>query len=59
MWFLWDDLLQNPMFVQTKLYGERDLLRSVMGGLTDFDPRARLTVAAALRRLDPNNRMAQ
>jgi len=59
MWFLWDDLLQNPLFVQTKLYGERDLLRAVMGGLTEFDPRARFTVAAALRRLDPNNRMAQ
>lgn len=58
MWFLWDDLLQNPLFVRTGLYAERDLIRTVMGGLTDFDPRARFTVAAALRRLDPNNRIA-
>jgi hypothetical protein len=59
MWFLWDDLLQNPLFVKTGLYSERDLLRAVTGGLTDFDPRVRLTVAGALRMLDPGNRIAR
>jgi serine/threonine protein kinase len=57
MWFLWDDLLRSPGFTSTELYGKRDLVRSVIGGLTDFDPRARLSVAAALLLLDPGNRL--
>jgi serine/threonine protein kinase len=57
MWFLWDDLLRSPGFTSTGLYGKRDLVRSALGGLTDFDPRARLSVAAALLLLDPGNRL--
>ena len=61
MWFMWDDLLQSFTFdfKNSALYSqEGELLRKVMGGLTDFDPRTRLTMAAALRMLDPNNRIA-
>ena len=57
MWFMWDDLLRSPGFTTTELYGKRDLVRSVIGGLTEFDPRARLSVAAALLLLDPGNRL--
>jgi len=57
MWFLWDDLLRSPSFMSTALYAKRDLVRSVISGLTEFDPRARLSVAAALLRLDPGNRL--
>lgn len=57
MWFLWVDLLRSPSVTSTALYAKRDLVRSVIGGLTDFDPRARLSVAAALLLLDPGNRL--
>lgn len=59
MWFMWDDLLQSltGAFRDTPLYGERELILKVMGGLTDFDPRVRLTMAGALKLLDPNNRL--
>jgi len=40
------------------LYQERQVIRKVLGGLTDFDPRTRLTMQAALLMLEPNNRMA-
>jgi serine/threonine protein kinase len=60
MWFMWDDLLQSLAFdfKKSDLYKEADLIRKVMGGLTDFDPRTRLTMAGALKVLDPNNRLA-
>jgi len=58
MWFLWDDLVRWPGFVETPVYSERALYRKVLGGMTDFDPRTRLSMAAALRLLDPENRMA-
>jgi hypothetical protein len=58
MWLLWDDLLQWAPFMQSSVYGKRDLVRSVLGGLTDFDPRQRMTFAAALTVLDPGNRLA-
>lgn len=57
MWFLWEDLLAWGPFVKTNVYAERELIRKVLGGLTDFDPRTRLTMGAALRLLDPNNRL--
>ena len=59
MWFLWDDLLQWDGFESTALYqDERELCRKVLAGLTDFDPRTRLTVQAALQLFDPKNRLA-
>jgi len=58
MWFFWNDMLQWLPFSQTKAYEERELFRKVLGGLTDFDPRTRLTVGEALRMLDPKNRLA-
>lgn len=57
MWFLWSDLLKWGPFVSTPLYGERDLIRRVLGGLTDFDPRTRFSMADALRLLEPKNRL--
>ena len=57
MWVLWNDLLSIPPFQQTPLYKERDIMRRVLGGLTDFDPRTRLSVGEALRLLDPGNRL--
>jgi len=58
MWFLWDDMLHWPSFVNTDLWAQRELVRKVLGGLTDFDPRTRLTVGAALAILDPGNRLS-
>jgi hypothetical protein len=49
--------LRWPLFVKTDLYKERELMRKVLGGLTDFDPRTRLSYADALRILDPTNNM--
>jgi hypothetical protein len=57
MWFLWTDLLKGGSFTQTPLYGERDIIRRVLGGLTDFDPRTRWGMKDALQLLEPNNRL--
>lgn len=57
MWLLWDDLLHWPLIKKTTLWGRRDVIRQVLGGLTDFDVRSRMTVSDALRVLDPKNRM--
>jgi hypothetical protein len=54
MWYLWSDLLKWTPFMQTPLYGERDLIRKILGGLTDFDPRTRFSLEEALRLLDPS-----
>ena len=59
MWLLWEDMLAWAPFVHTHIYKEeRELIRKVLGGLTDFDPRTRLTTAEALRILAPKSRMA-
>jgi hypothetical protein len=57
-WMLWDDLLAWSGFQQTALWRQRDLVRQVLGGLTDFDPRSRWSAEKALVALDPNNRLA-
>ena len=57
-WLLWDDLLAWSGFQQTALWERRDLVRQVLCGLTDFDPRVRWSAAQALAALDPNNRLA-
>jgi len=58
MWFIWSDLLKSLSFMATPLYGEGRLIRSVIAGLVDFDPRKRLTVGQALALLDPKSRFA-
>lgn len=59
MWFLWDDLLGWSGLTGTALWERRNIIRRVIGGLTDFDPVTRMEAAAALRLLDPANRIAQ
>jgi hypothetical protein len=58
MWMLWDDLLHWSGFQQTEIWRERDRIRRVLGGLTDFHPRSRWSAATALAALDPSNRLA-
>jgi hypothetical protein len=57
-WRMWTDLMMWGGFKDTDVYRARDTYRRVLGGLTEFNPRKRLTVAAALRLLDPGNRIA-
>lgn len=57
-WYMWYDLMMWSGFKETDVYRDRDLYRRVLGGLTEFNPRKRLTVAEALRLLDPGNRLA-
>jgi hypothetical protein len=58
-WMFWYDLMSWSGFMATDVYKQRDIYRRVIGGLTDFDPQTRLTVSAALRLLDPTNRLAE
>ena len=51
MWMLWDDMLRWTGFMDTPLYEERHLIRKVLHGMTEFDPRNRLTVGQALATL--------
>jgi len=57
MWMLWDDMLHWSAFTGTRLYAERELFRKVLGGMTEFDPEKRMSMAEALRLLDPNNKL--
>lgn len=57
-WWMWYDLMMWGGFKESDIYRDRDLYRRVFGGLTEFNPRKRLTVAAALKLLDPGNRLA-
>ena len=59
MWMLWDDLLVWSGFRTTELWRQQDSVRRAMNGLTQFDPRLRMTAAQALAALDPNNRMLE
>lgn len=58
MWMLWDDLLRWTPFQNTELYKKRTRMRVALAGLTQFDPRDRISPAAALYELDPSNRLA-
>jgi hypothetical protein len=58
MWLMWDDLIGWPGFARTRLWGRRNVIRQVLGGLTDFDPMTRMEATAALQLLDPTNRIA-
>lgn len=56
MWMLWQKLLAWPPFMLSSLYlQDYTLIRTVLGGMTDFDPRTRFSIEKALRTLDPNN----
>jgi hypothetical protein len=56
-WLMWDDLTVWSQFPQTPLWAQRDLVRQVLGGLTEFDPRRRWSARKALAALDPTNRL--
>ena len=47
-WYMWDDLLGWSGIQFMPVWAHRDAIRAVISGLTDFDPRSRLTVDAAL-----------
>lgn len=59
MWQLWMDMARDlPGFRETTLYRERrEVILSVIGGLTDFDPATRMSAVEALRLLRPATRM--
>ena len=56
-WMLWDDLLKWSGLQGTALWERRDLVRSILNGLTQFDPRQRWSAEKALAALDPSNRL--
>ena len=56
MWHLWDDLVKGLAIPATI---DKDKIRRVLSGLTDFDPRSRLSAAEALYILDPNSRFSE
>jgi hypothetical protein len=57
MWMLWVDLLAWSDINKTPLWDQRDEIRRVLNGLTQFDPRDRITAAQALAELDPRSRL--
>jgi hypothetical protein len=56
-WWMWDDLLEWPGFRNTRLWGDRNTIRQVLAGLTDFDYSTRMSAKKALTLLDPGNRL--
>jgi serine/threonine protein kinase len=58
MWWCWEDLLAWPGLRSSAIWADRDILRQVLGGMTNFDPRDRMSPRIALRLLDPSNRLA-
>jgi hypothetical protein len=50
-WFMWNDLVAWPGLRFTALWNHRETVRTVLSGLTDFDPRARMTIEQALAAL--------
>jgi len=55
MWYLWEDILKG-LAVPANMDKER--IRKVLSGLTDFDPRKRLSAGEALYILDQNSRFS-
>ena len=52
MWYCWNDLLHWTGFVNNELYTKhRVIIRDVLGGLTEFDPRNRMSIEKALQLL--------
>ncbi len=56
-WWMWNELLEWSGFRATRLWEQRDKIRQVLSGLTDFDYATRMTAKQALTILDPSNRM--
>ena len=56
MWYLWYDLIKGLAVPPTI---NKDRIRKVLSGLTDFDPRSRLSAGEALYLLDPNSRFSK
>ena len=54
MFMLWEDLMHGLVSLQNI-----STIRRAISGLTDFDPRNRLTAGEALRMLDPNSRFSE
>ena len=60
LWFLWSDLIAWRELDRTDLWiRHRDLVRRILGGLTEFDPRRRWNAQRALVELDPKSRIAE
>jgi len=51
-WFMWNDMLTWSGLQFTPVWSKRETIRAVISGLTDFDPRSRMTIDAALVALD-------
>jgi len=51
-WYMWDDLLDWSGLQFMPVWGHREAISAVLSGLTDFDPRSRMTIDAALARLN-------
>jgi hypothetical protein len=59
MFMMWEKLQFLPGFKDSDLYKHyNENIKRILSGLTEFDPRRRITASAALRLLDPSNRMA-
>jgi hypothetical protein len=50
-WFMWNDLIKWPGLQFMPVWESREKVRAVLSGLTDFDPRTRLSIEEALARL--------
>ena len=51
-WYMWDDLLDWSGLQFMPVWTHREAISAVLSGLTDFDPRSRMTIDAALARLN-------
>jgi serine/threonine protein kinase len=50
-WYMWNDLVTWSGLQFMPVWAHRDAIRTIIAGLTDFDPRSRFTVEEALARL--------
>jgi serine/threonine protein kinase len=59
MWDAWFYLVSWPTVSETAVWEKRDVVRRIIGGLTDFNPKKRLSAREALLLLDPGNAVAK
>jgi len=58
MFMIWKNLMLLPGFKDSNLYKHyNEIIKQILSGMTEFDPRRRLSARAALALLDPHNRM--